>query len=69
MIYQCSPTPAIWARSRSSAPAAAGILAICKGLVYSTMNQSPSDAKQGLQLALGMVGGKDVPERRNIIPH
>jgi hypothetical protein len=46
-----------------------GILAICKGLVYSTMNQSPSDAKQGLQLALGMVGGKDVPERRNIIPH
>jgi ribose transport system substrate-binding protein len=46
-----------------------GILAIREGLVYGTMNQSPSaDAKQGLQLALDIVGGKDLPERRNIIP-
>ena len=46
-----------------------GILAIREGLVYGTLNQSPSaDAKQGLQLALDIVGVKDLPERRHIIP-
>jgi ribose transport system substrate-binding protein len=46
-----------------------GIRAIREGLVYGTMDQSPSmDAKQGLQFALDIVAGKDLPERRNIIP-
>jgi ribose transport system substrate-binding protein len=46
-----------------------GIRAIREGLVYGTMNQSPSmDAKQGLQFALDIVAGKDLSERRNIIP-
>lgn len=46
-----------------------GVLAIRSGLVYGTMNQSPTtDAEQGLTLALDIVAGKPLPEKRNIIP-
>ena len=46
-----------------------GIQAIHDGLVYGTMNQSPSaDAQQGLEIALGIVGGKPPAEKRTIIP-
>src|SRR5262249_46216430 len=46
-----------------------GVLAIRNGLVYGTMNQSPTtDAEQGLKLALDIVAGKPLPEKRNIIP-
>jgi ribose transport system substrate-binding protein len=46
-----------------------GIQAIQDGLVYGTMNQSPSaDAQQGLEIALGIVGGKPPAEKRTIIP-
>lgn len=46
-----------------------GINAIREGLIYGTMMQSPSiDAKQGLELALRIVRGESLPQRRNIIP-
>jgi ribose transport system substrate-binding protein len=46
-----------------------GIQAIRDGLVYGTMNQSPSaDAQQGLEIALGIVAGKPPAEKRTIIP-
>ncbi|MGE5574490.1 MAG: sugar ABC transporter substrate-binding protein, partial [Bacillota bacterium] len=46
-----------------------GINAIRTGLIYGTMMQSPSiDAKQGLELALKIVRGEPLPQRRNIIP-
>ena len=46
-----------------------GLAAIKDGLVYGTMNQSPStDAKQGLSFAIDLANGKSLPEVRNIIP-
>ena len=46
-----------------------GIQAIRDGLVYGTMNQSPStDAQQGLEIALGIVAGKPPEQKRTIIP-
>ncbi len=46
-----------------------GVNAIRAGLVYGTMDQSPTaDAQQGLKLALQIVSGKPLAEKRNIIP-
>lgn len=46
-----------------------GLAAIRDGLVYGTMDQSPTtDAKQGLELAIKVVKGEELPEQRNIIP-
>jgi ribose transport system substrate-binding protein len=46
-----------------------GVNAIRSGLVYGTMDQSPTtDAQQGLKLALQIVAGKPLAEKRNIIP-
>ena len=46
-----------------------GVLAIRSGLIYGTMDQSPTaDAKQGLALALDIVAGKMPAEKRTIIP-
>jgi ribose transport system substrate-binding protein len=46
-----------------------GVQAIRDGLVYGTMDQSPSvDAQQGLEIALGIVAGKPPPQKRTIIP-
>jgi len=46
-----------------------GIAAIKSGLLYGTMDQSPTtDARQGLKLALQIVSGKPLETKRNIIP-
>jgi ribose transport system substrate-binding protein len=46
-----------------------GVNAIRSGLVYGTMDQSPTtDAQQGLKLALQIISGKPLAEKRNIIP-
>lgn len=46
-----------------------GINAIRSGLIYGTMMQSPTtDAEQGLELALKIVRGEKLDEKRNIIP-
>ena len=46
-----------------------GINAIRSGLIYGTMMQSPSiDARNGLDLALMIVRGEPLPQKRNIIP-
>ena len=46
-----------------------GINAIREGLIYGTMMQSPTiDAENGLALALKIVNGEPLPEKRNIIP-
>lgn len=46
-----------------------GVRAIRAGLVYGTMDQSPStDAKQGLELAMKIVKGEKLDKKRYIIP-
>lgn len=46
-----------------------GLAAIRSGLMYGTMDQSPTtDAKQGLELALKIVAGEQLEQHRNIIP-
>jgi len=46
-----------------------GINAIREGLIYGTMMQSPTiDAENGLRLALMIVNGEPLPQKRNIIP-
>ena len=46
-----------------------GINAIREGLIYGTMMQSPTiDAENGLKLALMIVNGEPLPQKRNIIP-
>lgn len=46
-----------------------GLKAIREGLMYGTMDQSPTiDAKQALEFAVMLAKGKPLPEKRNIIP-
>ncbi len=46
-----------------------GIIAIKNGLLYGTIDQSPTaDAEQGLRLALDLAKGRAPTEKRNIIP-
>ena len=46
-----------------------GTQAIRDGLLYGTMDQSPTtDAEQALKFALMIHAGEELPERRNIIP-
>lgn len=46
-----------------------GLKAIRDGLMYGTMDQSPTtDAQQALSLALMIVAGETIPSKRNIIP-
>jgi ribose transport system substrate-binding protein len=46
-----------------------GLKAIREGLMYGTMDQSPTtDAKQALDFALKLAKGEKLPEKRNIIP-
>ena len=46
-----------------------GLKAIRVGLMYGTMDQSPTtDAKQALQFALMLAKGEPLPQKRNIIP-
>ncbi|MFM9941795.1 MAG: sugar ABC transporter substrate-binding protein [Hyphomicrobiaceae bacterium] len=46
-----------------------GIAAIKSGLLFGTVDQSPTaDADQGLKLALELVQGKTLAQKRNIIP-
>ncbi len=46
-----------------------GLKAIRDGLMYGTMDQSPTtDAKQALDFALKLAKGEALPEKRNIIP-
>ncbi|MGE0241540.1 MAG: sugar ABC transporter substrate-binding protein [Parvibaculaceae bacterium] len=46
-----------------------GLKAIREGLMYGTMDQSPTtDAKQALDFALKLAKGEALPEKRNIIP-
>jgi ribose transport system substrate-binding protein len=46
-----------------------GLKAIREGLMYGTMDQSPTtDAKQALEFALKLAKGEALPEKRNIIP-
>ena len=46
-----------------------GLKAIREGLMYGTMDQSPTtDAKQALQFALMLAKGEPLPQKRNIIP-
>ena len=46
-----------------------GTAAIRAGLVYGTMDQSPTtDAQWGLKFALDIAAGKPLPKKRNIIP-
>ncbi len=46
-----------------------GLKAIRDGLMHGTMDQSPTtDAEQALSLALMIVAGETLPEKRNIIP-
>ncbi|PCH81203.1 MAG: hypothetical protein COB90_05325 [Hyphomicrobiales bacterium] len=46
-----------------------GLKAIRDGLMYGTMDQSPTtDAHQALEFALLLAKGEELPQRRNIIP-
>lgn len=46
-----------------------GLRAIREGLMYGTMDQSPTtDARQALEYAIMLANGETLPERRNIIP-
>ena len=46
-----------------------GLKAIRDGLMYGTMDQSPTtDAKQALEYAIVLAKGGTLPEKRNIIP-
>ena len=46
-----------------------GTQAIRDGLLYGTMDQSPTtDAEQGLMFAIMIARGEELPEKRNIIP-
>lgn len=46
-----------------------GLKAIREGLMYGTMDQSPTtDAKQALEFAIMLAKGESLPEKRNIIP-
>ncbi len=46
-----------------------GLAAIRAGLMYGTMDQSPTtDARQALEFALLLAAGEPLPEARNIIP-
>lgn len=46
-----------------------GLKAIKDGLMYGTMDQSPTtDAKQALELAIKLAKGEALPQKRNIIP-
>ncbi|MCB1488864.1 MAG: sugar ABC transporter substrate-binding protein [Bauldia sp.] len=46
-----------------------GLKAIRDGLMYGTMDQSPTtDAKQALKFAIMLANGESLPEKRNIIP-
>lgn len=46
-----------------------GLAAIKAGLMYGTMDQSPTtDAKQALEMAVKLAKGEALPQKRNIIP-
>ncbi|MBB4301432.1 ribose transport system substrate-binding protein [Rhodobium orientis] len=46
-----------------------GLKAIREGLMYGTMDQSPTtDGKQALDFAIKLAKGESLPEKRNIIP-
>ncbi|MCB1488488.1 MAG: sugar ABC transporter substrate-binding protein [Bauldia sp.] len=46
-----------------------GLKAIREGLMYGTMDQSPTtDAQQALKFAIMLANGESLPEKRNIIP-
>ena len=46
-----------------------GLKAIREGLMYGTMDQSPTtDGKQALDFAIMLAKGESLPEKRNIIP-
>lgn len=46
-----------------------GLKAIKDGLMYGTMDQSPTtDAQQALKFAIALAKGEALPEKRNIIP-
>ncbi len=46
-----------------------GLKAIKDGLMYGTMDQSPTtDAKQALEMAIKLAKGEALPQKRNIIP-
>ena len=46
-----------------------GLKAIRDGLMYGTMDQSPTtDAQQALEFAVMLAKGESLPEKRNIIP-
>jgi len=46
-----------------------GLKAIREGLMYGTMDQSPTtDAKQALEFAIMLAKGESLPKKRNIIP-
>jgi ribose transport system substrate-binding protein len=46
-----------------------GLKAIREGLMYGTMDQSPTtDAKQALDMAIKLAKGEALPQKRNIIP-
>jgi ribose transport system substrate-binding protein len=46
-----------------------GLKAIRDGLMYGTMDQSPTtDARQALEFAVMLAKGESLPEKRNIIP-
>lgn len=46
-----------------------GLKAIREGLMYGTMDQSPTtDGKQALEFAIMLANGESLPEKRNIIP-
>lgn len=46
-----------------------GLKAIREGLMYGTMDQSPTtDGKQALEFALKLAKGEALPQKRNIIP-
>ncbi len=46
-----------------------GLKAIREGLMYGTMDQSPTtDGKQALEFAIILAKGETLPEKRNIIP-
>jgi ribose transport system substrate-binding protein len=46
-----------------------GLKAIREGLMYGTMDQSPTtDAKQALEMAIKLAKGEALPQKRNVIP-
>lgn len=46
-----------------------GLKAIKDGLMYGTMDQSPTtDAKQALEMAVKLAKGEALPQKRNVIP-